>query len=88
MQKLAHADGELATSRAAAAMGVAMCLSSYANTPLEDVIRVGSENPYMMQMCVVKDRSVTVQLLRRAEGMSMLAYRSFGGGHWTWKPRF
>ncbi|KAJ9604925.1 hypothetical protein H2200_010314 [Cladophialophora chaetospira] len=67
MQKLAHQDGELATSRAAAAMGVAMCLSSYSNTSLEEVISVGNGNPYMIQMCVVKDRSITAQLLRRAE---------------------
>lgn len=45
-----------------------MCLSSYATTPLEDVIKVGNNNPYMIQMCVVRDRNVTAQLLRRAEG--------------------
>lgn len=69
MQKLAHTDGELGTSRAAAAMGVAMCLSSYSTTSLEDVIKVGNNNPYIIQMCVVRDRNITAQLLRRAEGM-------------------
>jgi (S)-2-hydroxy-acid oxidase len=67
MHCLAHKDGELATSRAASKMGVPMVLSSYATTPLEDVIAQGTGNPYMMQMCIVKERSITVQLLKRAE---------------------
>ncbi|KAK5059681.1 hypothetical protein LTR84_009564 [Exophiala bonariae] len=67
MQKLAHGDGELGTSRAAASMNVAMCLSSYSNTALEDVIKVGASNPYIIQMCVVRNRNITAQLLRRAE---------------------
>lgn len=66
MQKLAHPDGEGATSRAAASMNLPMCLSSYSNTALEEVILQGTENPYMMQMCIVKDRSVTLQLMKRA----------------------
>ncbi|KAJ9630027.1 hypothetical protein H2204_008831 [Knufia peltigerae] len=67
MHKLAHPDGELATSRAAATLNVGMCLSSYATTSLEDVAKQGCGNPYMMQMCVLKDRSKTKQLLDRAE---------------------
>lgn len=68
MQCLAHTDGEVGTSRAAAKMGIPMCLSSYATTSLEDVIKEAKGNPYMMQMCVVKDRNITLQLLRRASG--------------------
>lgn len=67
MQQLAHPEGELATSRAAANMGVAMCLSSYSNTSLEEVKLQGKDNPYMMQMCIVRDRKFTKQLLERAE---------------------
>jgi (S)-2-hydroxy-acid oxidase len=67
MHCLAHPDGELATSRAAAKAGIPMALSSYATKSLEDVIAEGGENPYMMQMCIVKDRSITTQLLKRAE---------------------
>lgn len=70
MHKLATPLGEVATSRAAAKMNVPMCLSSYANTSLEEVIEQGNGNPYMMQMCVVKNRSVTKQLLDRAEGLN------------------
>ncbi|KAL8851727.1 MAG: hypothetical protein Q9221_003337 [Calogaya cf. arnoldii] len=67
MHKLAHPDGELATSRAASTMEVPMALSSYSTTSLEDVKAEGADNPYMIQMCVVKDRNITLQLLRRAE---------------------
>jgi len=67
MQRLAHPDGEEATSRAAAAMNLPMCLSSYSNTSLEAVRRQGNGNPYMMQMCIVKDRNVTLQLMKRAQ---------------------
>ncbi|UPX12832.1 (S)-2-hydroxy-acid oxidase [Ascochyta rabiei] len=67
MHCLAHPDGELATSRTASKMGIPMALSSYATTSLEDVIAQGGENPYMMQMCIVKDRNITTQLLKRAE---------------------
>lgn len=44
-----------------------MGLSSYSNYSLEDVAAQGSGNPYAMQMCVLKDRSLTLQLLERAE---------------------
>ncbi|KIW77229.1 hypothetical protein Z517_09675 [Fonsecaea pedrosoi CBS 271.37] len=67
MHKLAHPEGELATSRAATNMNVSMCLSSYATTSLEDVAAQGRGNPYMMQICVLKDRNRTAQLLERAE---------------------
>jgi (S)-2-hydroxy-acid oxidase len=68
--KLAHPDGELATSRAAAKFGICMGLSSYSTTSLEDVILKGQGNPYAFQMCVLRDRSLTLQLLERAESMS------------------
>ncbi|KAL4802503.1 FMN-dependent dehydrogenase [Aspergillus unguis] len=69
MHKLAHPDGEVATSQAAANAGVAMALSSYSTCSLEDVASQGAAagNPYAIQMCVLKDRSITIQLLRRAE---------------------
>lgn len=69
MHRLAHPDGELATSRAAAKYGLAMGLSSYSTESLEDVIAQGSNNPYAMQLCVLRDRDVIEQLVRRAESM-------------------
>lgn len=69
MHKLAHPDGEVGTSKAAAAHNIAMGLSSYATTSLEDVIAQSQGNPYFMQICIVKNRDITLQLVRRAEGM-------------------
>ena len=70
MHKLAHADGELATSRAAAKHRVAMGVSSYATYSMEEVIAQGSGNPYAFQVTILKDRSLTVKMLRRAESKS------------------
>jgi (S)-2-hydroxy-acid oxidase len=67
MHRLAHPEGEIATSRAAARLGIPMALFSYATTSLEDVKAQGNGNPYVMQMCIVKDRNITLQLLKRAE---------------------
>lgn len=66
-QKLAHPEGEVGTSRAAAQYGICMGLSSYSNHSLEEVASQGAGNPYAIQMCVLKDRSITEQLLKRAE---------------------
>lgn len=70
MHRLAHPDGEIATSRAAANIGICMGLSSYATASLEDVAAQGTGNPYVMQLCVLRDRETTLQMLRRAEGES------------------
>ncbi|KAI1617232.1 (S)-2-hydroxy-acid oxidase [Exophiala viscosa] len=65
--KLAHPDGEAATSRAAAKAGIPMGLSSYSNTPIEEVACEGRGNPYIMHLTIMKDRSKTLQTLRRVE---------------------
>lgn len=67
MHKLAHEDGEVATSRAAAKLGIAMGVSSYATYSMEDVIAQGSGNPYAFQVTLLRDRSLTIKMLRRAE---------------------
>jgi (S)-2-hydroxy-acid oxidase len=67
MHRLAHPDGELATSRAAASQNIAMALSSYSTESLEDVKAQAGSNPYAMQLCVLRDRYTTKQILERAE---------------------
>ena len=67
MHRLAHPDGELATSRAAASYSIAMALSSYSTESLENVKAQGASNPYAMQLCVLRDRHTTKQMLERAE---------------------
>lgn len=74
MHQLAHPEGEVATSRAAAAEGICMGLSSYSTVSLEEVAQQGLGNPYFMQVCVLKDRRTTLQLLQRAEGEQGIKY--------------
>ncbi|KAF5004861.1 hypothetical protein FDECE_8643 [Fusarium decemcellulare] len=72
--KLAHPDGELATSRAAATNNIPMALSSWSSESLEDVAAQGSGNPYIMQVTFFKDLSVTQMIIKRAEGDFLLAH--------------
>ncbi|KAK2606468.1 hypothetical protein QQS21_003161 [Conoideocrella luteorostrata] len=81
MQRLAHPDGELASSRVAAQYGLCMCLSSYATESIEDVGAQGQGNPYVLQLSMLRDRWTTTQMLQRAEGK--IAFVFFQGR----KPR-
>lgn len=65
--KLAHADGEVGTSRAAAAHDIPMCLSSWATTGIDDVIAQGTGNPYAMQVSFFKDVEITRRIIQKAE---------------------
>ncbi|KAJ2117217.1 hypothetical protein GGI13_000299 [Coemansia sp. RSA 455] len=68
LHKLAHADGELATSRAASGHGSIMILSTYSTTSLEKVIAEGDGNTqYWMQLYVYRERQVSESIVRRAE---------------------
>ncbi|KAG6357318.1 hypothetical protein INS49_015196 [Diaporthe citri] len=73
MHQLAHPEGEVATSRAAASEGICMGLSSYSTVSLEEVAQQGLGNPFFMQVCVLKDRRTTLQLLQRAEAANYKA---------------
>lgn len=68
MQTLAHAEGEVATSKACAASDTLMGLSNYSTIPLEKVISEGKGNPYAMQMSLLKNKPVMIQMIKRAEG--------------------
>ena len=65
-QKLAHADGELATARACAAAGTAMILSTLSTTRVEDVV-AASSGPVWFQLYVYRDREATLSLVERCE---------------------
>ncbi|KAI7824020.1 hydroxyacid oxidase 1-like protein [Kickxella alabastrina] len=68
MHKLAHPEGEAATSRAASRHGSIMILSTYSTTSLEKVIAEGSgDTQYWMQLYVYQDRSVSEKIVKRAE---------------------
>jgi 4-hydroxymandelate oxidase len=63
---MAHPDGELATVRAAGAMGTVMILSTLSNTAVEDVV-ANAPGPVWFQLYVYKDRGATRELIERAE---------------------
>ncbi|KAI1342566.1 FMN-dependent dehydrogenase [Xylariaceae sp. FL0016] len=67
MQQLAHPDGEVATSRAAAKAGIPVGLSNYSTIDLEAVVAEAQGNPYGIQMSLLKNRGAMKQLIQRAE---------------------
>jgi 4-hydroxymandelate oxidase len=71
-QRLAHADGELATARAASAAGTLMIASTMASTSLEAIANA-APGPRWFQLYVMKDRGLTASLVLRARAS---AYRA------------
>ena len=65
-QRLAHAQGELATVRAAGKFGTIMILSTLATHSIEEVAAEASGNLWF-QLYVYKDRGITRRLVERAE---------------------
>ena len=65
-QKLAHPDGEIATTKATTSAGTAMILSSLSTVDVEDVMKV-AEGPVFFQLYMYKDRNVSRDLIRRVE---------------------
>jgi 4-hydroxymandelate oxidase len=72
-QRLAHADGELATARGAGEVGVGMVLSTFSTTPVRDV-RAATRGPLWFQLYIYRDRAMTRALIERvdAEGCEAL----------------
>ncbi|MBN9428211.1 MAG: alpha-hydroxy-acid oxidizing protein [Burkholderiales bacterium] len=70
-QKMAHADGEVATACAAAAQGAGLVLSTQASTPLEEVaaamLAEPGRGPLWFQLYIQDDREFTRALVQRAE---------------------
>lgn len=63
--KLIHPDGEIASAKAARAVGAGMVLSTLSSTPLEEVAEVGL--PMWMQLQIHHDKGLTSSLVQRAE---------------------
>lgn len=61
-----HADGEIATARAAASRGIGMMLSSVSSTSVEDVNRAYGQ-PVWFQLYTSSDWDVTLARVKRAE---------------------
>ncbi|MGZ8630674.1 MAG: alpha-hydroxy acid oxidase [Actinomycetota bacterium] len=75
-QRLAHADGELATARAAAAAGTVMVVSSTTESYLEEVAGA-SDGPKWWQLYLAADRGFTRSMLDRVHAAG------FGAICWT-----
>jgi 4-hydroxymandelate oxidase len=65
-QRLAHADGELASVRAAGEAGTIFTLSTLSNTPVEAVVAAAT-GPVWFQLYIYRDRAATQALVRRVE---------------------
>src|SRR5690242_13979329 len=86
--KLAHAEGEVAVARAAAACGVPMILSTAASCTIEDVAKANAGGQRWFQLYWPKERPLAVSFMSRARaaGFSVLVVtldtRLLG-----WRPR-
>ena len=65
-QRLAHADGEIATARAAAAAGAIMCLATLTTTTPPALAQAVPDAPRWFQLYVFSDRGVSRELIAQA----------------------
>ena len=64
LQKMAHPDGELASARAAAKLGLPIVLSTVSTFSIEEVAETGAARWF--QLYVLKDRGLTAEMVARA----------------------
>jgi lactate 2-monooxygenase len=67
VQAIVHEDGELATARAAAALGLPMIASTAAHFAMEEIAEAGGEAPRWFQLYWPNDRALAESLVKRAE---------------------
>jgi L-lactate dehydrogenase (cytochrome) len=89
VQKIVHDEGELATARAAAAVGVPMIASTASHFSLEEIAAAGgADAPRWFQLYWADDRGLVESFVGRAEragyGAIVLTVDTFVPG---WKPR-
>jgi lactate 2-monooxygenase len=88
VQKVLHEDGELATARAAAALGVPMIASTASAFTLEEIAEAGGEAPRWFQLYWPSDPQLLESFVGRAEaagyGAIVVTADTFIPG---WKPR-
>ncbi|MFL5832528.1 MAG: alpha-hydroxy-acid oxidizing protein [Solirubrobacterales bacterium] len=88
VQKVVHDEGELATARAAAALGVPMIASTASHFSLEEIAEAGGEAPRWFQLYWPNDPKLARSMVERAERAGyeaiVLTIDTFIPG---WKPR-
>src|SRR3954471_7625139 len=67
VQELIHADADLASARAAAALGIPFTLSTVSSRSIEEVANAMGEATRWFQLYWGRDREVTASMLQRAE---------------------
>ena len=67
MQCLAHPDGEIATARACRDAEVAMGLSSFSTSTLEDVASAIGDHAHVLQLYLFEERAHSMKLIQRAK---------------------
>ncbi|KAF5971143.1 L-lactate dehydrogenase (cytochrome) [Fusarium coicis] len=74
MARLAHPDGELALSRAAANEGIIQCISSNASFSLKSIVTAAPPSqPFFFQLYVNSNHEKTVELLKTVRGLGVKA---------------
>jgi L-lactate dehydrogenase (cytochrome) len=88
VQKVVHEEGELATARAAAALGLPMIASTASAFTLEEIAAAGGGGPRWFQLYWPNDRRLVESFVGRAEaagyGAIVVTVDTFIPG---WKPR-
>ena len=88
VQKVVHDEGELATARAAAAVGVPMIASTASHFSLEEIAAAGGEGPRWFQLYWPNDPELARSMVERTERAGyeaiVLTVDTFIPG---WKPR-
>lgn len=88
VQTAAHPDGERATARAAATLGLPMVISTASDTSMEDIADAAPEAPRWFQLYWPSDEGVARSLVDRAEasgcGAIVVTADNYIPG---WKPR-
>jgi lactate 2-monooxygenase len=88
VQKVVHEDGELATARAAATLGLPMIASTAAHFSMEEIAAAGGDAPRWFQLYWPDDRELAASFVHRAEaagyGAIVLTVDTFVPG---WKAR-
>lgn len=89
VQKVLHDEGELATARAAATLGLPLIVSTASSTSMEDVAEAGGpEAPRWYQLYWPNDRELAESLVRRAEASGHSAIvLTVDNSIVGWKPR-
>jgi len=88
VQRVVHEEGELATARAAAALGVPLIASTASHFPLEEIAEASGEAPRWFQLYWANDPGLVRSFVERAEragyGAIVVTVDTFVPG---WKPR-